>query len=633
MRCSRVFCARKDIVELLMSRGRLADIQMLNFYSVQLDRLMSTASGQTGVTPTTAANTGSAMGLESIIQQVDQSKAAATTLDGGNAEAASPNTVAAPAAEAEGVAKAAAAEAQRLQSREARTKAWKDFQARSARVRQLAANENPVAWVKEVYGGGEELSCSCLALSSAVVTRASDSAPTSLKVSGIATVAHNGDVQAAVTTTAGPAGGQNRDPGSSSGNAAAQALPKSIRVVFRLESGADDMPKYVTASVPLDQPGAVEQRVVNGVLRVHLKNADAVQHESPSAEEVMSHQHVLTATAYSTILRKVGEVSALHATNSVRYDALRIRNPAVQMRLAQLECFQYGIDCLTDYVVGDPNVFEDGEDADLLGGFSERLQIPLIESLVLKIYAQRAFMDGMDGMWETVRDTPLVAAVAHRSNPAKMIDYPYLARLLNSSKYLLLSSNGSKEVEMMTFLHPLLSRCGSFGSSAGGSPSGTVGMFEALIGLTSGHSHAGVRLAAPHVNLAGMARALEVDVAKLLSWIASEKDRSEPIFVMSVAQYVSELLANLAVLYRCTAALNVDEEGRGHCEWLLAQAFGGASTMRRQRVMDDYTLSRAATTVIKKGTDLDNYSMHPIELMNALPRKTTASSSNKASGA
>ncbi|GET86017.1 hypothetical protein, conserved [Leishmania tarentolae] len=617
--------ARKDIVELLVCRGRLADIQMLNFFSIQLDREVSAASAATAASVVAAGSVGSGDESDSISKQVEKVAIGTTTPDVTSTGPTTTSAGAAASAEAQTVAKTAATEAACARSCEARKKAWKAFHDRSDAVRRLAVSKSPVAWLREVYGGDEEWPCSYFTAATAVATHAGTGAPT-LKASGMATAVGNNNAATERTTAVGGEGGQHRHHGSSSATTAAHALPKSIRVVMRLEGGEDATPKYVAGSVQLDQPGVVAKRMVNGVLQVRLNNADVVESESLPTEKVAGYQHVLTATAYSAILHKMGEVAALHATNTVRYDALLIRNPAVQMRLAQLACFRYGIDCLTDYVVGDPEVGDGNEATELFSSFSEQLQIPLIESIVLKIYAERALMDGMDCMWEMVRDTPLVAAVAHRSNPAKAIDYPYIAELFNSSKYLLTSLSGSMEEQSMTFLRPLLSQGGLFGNGASGSGAGIGGMLQSLIGLTTGHNYGSVRLAAPHVNLAGMTKTLELDVAKLLNVIASEKGKLEPTFVISMAQYISEVLANLAVIYRCTAALNIDEEGRGHREWLLAQAFGGASAARRQRIMSDYMMSRAATNVIKKSKNLDNYSTHPVELMNASPMNVKAAS-------
>ncbi|KPA73198.1 putative mitochondrial hypothetical protein [Leptomonas pyrrhocoris] len=656
MRCARLLCARKDIIELLVRQGRLSDIQMLNFFSIQLDRELSAAARKgTAEADATAAAAAAAMKKKvatavaphpplpptDVSPKMEDGKATATATPAAaeTVSAAVKPDAADDAAAAQKVAeaaKAAAKAAQLAQSREAKKKAWTAFHQRSTAVRQLATTESPIAWLGEVYGKGDEWSSSFLSSMNAVATQASQQEPTKLRATGLAIAVGSGE---ALKDGAAAAAAGGRTPLTSA------RLPKSIRVVLRLEeegemkeaaAGAEGKvhptgaavaaaaatPTYVTASVRLDQPGVVDKKLVNGMLRVRLDGAEAIRNEALSARQVAGYQHVLTATAYSAILRKVEEVCALHATNTVRYDALLLRNPAVQMRLAQLACFRYGIDCLTDYVVGDPEVEEGEEAEEFFSSFSALLQMPLIESMALNIYAERALMDSVDGMWEMVRDTPLVKAVPHRSNPEKMIDYPYLAQLLNSSKYVLTASDGSMEEQALAFLSPLLSHGGAFGS--GGSGGGLTNLLQGLAGLTRGHSYGGVRLAAPHVNLAGMARQLEHDVARLLHMISTAKDKTEPMFVICVAQYISEVLANLAVIYRCTAALNVDEDGRGHREWLLAQAFGGSSAVRRQRLLDDYSMSCSAAKVLRKSKDLDNYSTHPVELMNASPRNGKA---------
>ncbi|KAK7194475.1 hypothetical protein NESM_000364300 [Novymonas esmeraldas] len=565
MRCFGARRARTDVVELLVRQGRLADVQLLNFFSAQLNREVAAAATETATAAAAAA------------------AAAAAT-----------------------VTASAGAEAQTCGSR---TRAWTDLDASTEAVRRLVNTESPVAWLKEVFGAGDEWSSSYLSAATAVATRASDGDAATLTATGVATAVGSGH-------------------SSTAAGAAAPALPKSIRVVLRLESSggaATAAPQYVTASVPLDQPGVVERTLVQGVLQVRLSNAKATHHASLSAEQVASYQHTLTATAYSAILQRVEEVCALHATHTVRYDSLLIRNPATQMRLAQLACFRYGISCLTDYVVGDRHAADGDAAADL----PAQLQLPLVESMTLNVYAERALLDGIDAAWEMVRDTPLVAAVPHRSNAAKKINYPYLSQLFHTPKYLLASSTGSMEEQAMTFLSPVLAQCGHHGGSGGGGDGAGVGdLLQRVMGLTAGSSYGGVRLAAPHVNLAGVTKALEEDIATLLNMMVSQKDKSEPNFVLCAAQYISEVFASLAVVYRCTAALNIDEEGRGHREWLMAQVFGSASAVRRRRILDDYTMARAASTVIQRSKSLDSYATHPIELMNATPRKAASSSTS-----
>uniref|UniRef100_A0A0A9XQL3 tRNA pseudouridine synthase B n=1 Tax=Lygus hesperus TaxID=30085 RepID=A0A0A9XQL3_LYGHE len=97
-----------------------------------------------------------------------------------------------------------------------------------------------------------------------------------------------------------------------------------------------------------------------------------------------------------------------------------------------------------------------------------------------------------------------------------------------------------------------------------------------IMGLQSA---GGIQLSAAHGNLRGVAKVVERDFYTLQKLIVTQHtDRyDEPAFIITVSEYLAELFANLAVLYRSTASLNYDEQGRGHREWLLAQAFSTIS--------------------------------------------------------
>lgn len=564
MRCSRLCGARKDIVELLVRQGRLADIQLLNYFTIQLDR--EVRDGPTA-TPAAREKEGSAVTTKTEEPPLDS------------------------------------------QSRGGKKAAWNSFMEARRAVRRLAATQGPTAWLGEVYGAGERWTSPFSAATRATARRISAEAPDQLRVSGAATAV------------------------GSHGPSATSPLPKSIQVSVKLLDSDGDNGRgagagatsavYVTASVPLDQPGVVEKKLVNGVLKVTLNGAAGTLCAETSPRQMAAYQHVMVSTAYSGILERLEKVCGLHATHQNTYDALAIRNPAVQMRLAQLACYRYGVDCLSAYVVGNAAVEEGEEQLDANKGGV--LDIPLVESMALNIFAERALMDSLDGAWALVRETPLVTAVAHRSKPEKMIDYPYIQSLLESSKYLLTSSDGTMEEQAIAFMGPILAKDGASHHLP------QDGLVQRLLGMAAGQRHTSVRLASPHVNLSMVAAELENDIGKLLQLIATENSREDHTFIISVSQYMSEVMANLAVVYRCTAALNIDEEGRGHREWLLTQAFSSASRARRQRLLDDYTMYRSAATVLRKAKALDNYSTHPVELMNASARKSDASSTASAS--
>lgn len=529
MRLGAIFRARTDMVELLLRHGRLADVQMLHFFSAQVAREMSAAAAV----------------ADGVAKSVAE-EAAAASLVAGDALAEA------------GVAKRAAVEA---------------FRSRCATVQRLATrSDSPTGWLREAYGDTTwSTPYSCHATLEA--SSRCDDAETAT-VSGTATAA-----------------------------GAHGTTPSAVDLVVRLTDHAEP----AVATVSLQQPtGKVSTQMVNGLLKLTLRHAKVTLKPGVSAKATAATQHILTAAAYAGLLKRLEEVCALHATNTVRYDGLLIRNPAVQMRLSYLACFRFGVESLMAYVIGDG----DADSAD-----DNKLSLPLMESVALNMYAEAAMMDGLDATWDVVRDVPLCRPVPHKSAPAVTIDYPFVEKLIHTPKYSLTSLDGSMELQAMEFLGPLLADT-HLGQTT--SPWRESSLYR-LLGMSAGRT----RLVAPHVNLRLMAGAVENDVAALVHTIATAPDRKDPIFAYTVGQYLSELMANIAVLYRCTASLTADEEGKGHRAWLLTQAFCAASAARRQKIMADYAMSKVADKVLRRAKDLDGYSTHPVELMNAAPRKAS----------
>lgn len=84
-----------------------------------------------------------------------------------------------------------------------------------------------------------------------------------------------------------------------------------------------------------------------------------------------------------------------------------------------------------------------------------------------------------------------------------------------------------------------------------------------FLGFSSGGTQ--IKLAAPHGNLRSFVKIIENDFHTLVNMITNHASNyKEPAFVITAGQYLAELFANLAVLYRSTASLNYDEDGRGH---------------------------------------------------------------------
>lgn len=523
---------RKDMVKALLVSGRLVDIQMLHFFNGQVEREV-------------AARGGAPLSASEAATAAAKATAATTTAQ----------TAAAAPAEAETAAASVAPEVLAVRARnKERLAALEAFQAQCTSVRQAAAKA-PLSWMGQVYGEKEW----CSSFLAANVVAASGEAG-NVRLSGRALVAGSGPTPATVQVMA-------------------RAGATTVRAV----------------RVSLAQPDVTATR--NGdVLSLELRGAEGVVVPEVDPADIATRQHVLNAAAYAGILSTLEEVCALHATHTARYDGLLIRNPAVQMRLAQIACFRYGVETLSSYVVGDGEAVESA--VGLLG-------LPLAESTVLSVYAESALMDGLDCAWEVVRDTPLVAAVPHRSKASKTIRYPYMLELFNAPKYALTSMDGAMETQIVEFLAPMVRE---LRKREGGDLRGWVNQ---LLGFSSGT----LALAAPHTNLKVCAKRLESDLTSFIELALAHPSKDDPVYAITVAQYLAEVFASVAVIYRCTAALNMDERGLGHREWLLTQTFSAASTARRQKILSDFRMATAARKALGK-TDLDSYSTHPLELMN-----------------
>ncbi|CAD2222150.1 hypothetical protein AGDE_14405 [Angomonas deanei] len=271
-------------------------------------------------------------------------------------------------------------------------------------------------------------------------------------------------------------------------------------------------------------------------------------------------------------------------------------------------------------------------------------------------------MDTISHAWSIVRGVSLSEAVLHRSTVEGQtpitIDYPYLQHLFGTSKYALTAADGQMEAQLLAFVGPFLQlrvdptsaakdnllkelECdvADEATTAALAAKGNANPLEAAltavtdvvrsaVGLTGARS---VRFTAPHMNLSIVTSKLEKDIAEFLSLIekrihacrsaGSGKNimKDDIMFVLAVGEYLSEVLATVAVLYRSTAMLQLDDHG-GHREWLLAQSFCASSEERRKKLLFELRLQSSAEKVLQTTNDLDNYSTHPAVLMNAAAR-------------
>ncbi|PBJ74299.1 hypothetical protein BCY84_12801 [Trypanosoma cruzi cruzi] len=370
--------------------------------------------------------------------------------------------------------------------------------------------------------------------------------------------------------------------------------PASVRLAASKENG-----EALIVTVPLVQSGEkVRSSAIGGGIRaVTLKEADGsvVSDTATSVDAFAAEQNILSAAVCSGILGKLEEICALHATHTVRYDALLVRNPAVQKRLSQLACARFSLDALSSFVAS--------------AAVDEPM--PLVESVALRMHAKHALAIGMGSARDIIHGTAMLKASPHRSKPERLIDYPYAQQLFASERYVLSSLGASSAAETMRHFTPLLMQPQTH------MPAGVQGPLASLL---LGGKGGNVNLAAPHANLRVSAAFLEKDIAAMLQRIQQQKKRADPLFVMAIAQYAAELFANTAVVYRTTASLTHEDDSAPR-DWLLTQAFCADSSARRAKILCEWELSSAARKAIGKAADLNGCTTHPVELMNAEPAR------------
>ncbi|ORC85136.1 uncharacterized protein TM35_000371090 [Trypanosoma theileri] len=416
-------------------------------------------------------------------------------------------------------------------------------------------------------------------------------------------------------------------------------LPASLRLAASCENG-----DAVMLTVPFAQSGErVQSYAVGGGLRaVQLCGAEgSIVADAAAVDEFTAEQNVLAAAACSGVLRRLEEICARHATNTARYDALLVRNPAVQKRLSQLASARFGVEALSSFVTGhDPAMVAADTNTNSTDSTvhheSEKYTPSLVESVALCMFAKHVLAEGVAHAREITRYTELTQKQPHNSKPECCIEYTYAAELFGCERQLLSSMGGGTAMQGMRYIAPLLTQQPHTQQEQGTNPFTNIP--ELITSYVLGAENSSVRLAAPHVNLQVSTARLEKDISLMLHRIRQhhkqhKTQRVDPLFVMAIAQYAAEVFANVAVVYRTTASLS-REDPSGPRNWLLAQSFCSESNARRIRVLQEWDLSVSARRALSKAGNLDECTIHPVELMNVEPAKkkattTTASTSTK----
>ena len=117
---------------------------------------------------------------------------------------------------------------------------------------------------------------------------------------------------------------------------------------------------------------------------------------------------------------------------------------------------------------------------------------------------------------------------------------------------------------------------------------------------------------------------IEQDIVKLGKLIAESKSERhktstvQGLYTTAIARYVAEVMASIASIYRCSAALTVDESGAGQTEWLVVQGLCEMSRIERESIVRELRKQIACDSFAKDvvTTHVDEYSTHPVEAGN-----------------
>lgn len=339
-----------------------------------------------------------------------------------------------------------------------------------------------------------------------------------------------------------------------------------------------------------------ELPVSAAVIHAAAEDDSSVSSEA-SAERIAAQQHLLHAAAFSGILARVEEICSLHLTQAARFDAILLKNPAMQHRLAQLAAWRFGLDTTVDYLTGyyqaaSTQAVSPPPSSPTTAG---RNAAPLLESTVVHLFGQMALTNSLRLAQDILHGTPLHEAVTFDQPPSLgdeppakegdgdtaeettgehnpvvahlkpvTVDYPFIQRLLDTPVEGLTAPNGSMKMQAQQLLAPLIQSSSSSSSSSASSSTAAASYAASLLGLTSGSAALGLRLNSAHMNLRGIVQRLEKDAAAFLSVVKKHQNASsvphQPVWLSCLGMMMAELFANVAVLHRGSAAITRSEE-------------------------------------------------------------------------
>lgn len=342
-------------------------------------------------------------------------------------------------------------------------------------------------------------------------------------------------------------------PATSAAAAAAASFAAPVQVT---------VPVSESNNVTVLQPA--EAATSKGLRQVMLTEAEATTSLSSlgGARSAMA-QHLLASYAISGILQKARKTCALHLICQSRFDGWLLRNPAMQVRLAELAALDYGLDSALQYV-SSRFAAEDRAEGDAQQNATGDETAGLAEAVTTHTFAQVALRRAMLLVQAMMAGTDLSKALPSSLPSEAVIDYPYLNTLLQATPDMYAAPCGSIRLQTQLLLQGTQSLPSASASAGDSSP---LSSLVNLLSIGSKPSGSQGSFSAVHLTFQSAAEEVETDVRKLVAKVKASSATLDAAVLTTVGCLLAEVFASTAALHRGSAALAAREEA--------AQAQGG----------------------------------------------------------
>lgn len=279
---------------------------------------------------------------------------------------------------------------------------------------------------------------------------------------------------------------------------------------------------------------------------------------------------------YSNIVSAIRELAitaSRHTTAVAEYDQYLCHNQLVQRDMSTIETARYALEAL--------DAAAHPDDRQLVDVFA-RVALERSLEAATAIFGSR------------VQQHPELTSIPHPSSSATLsIDYRSLSKAQNLAHQLYLSpKDGLTDAQC---------GCNMLGEF--------FGKESQRVKAVNWYTKNPLHLHPVHSNVLANAIALENELAAFPSAVLKIVDGTDALQAQKAAVISAELLANVAVLHRATAAMTMDPEGEGRVQASLAPTFCSLSARRRAEALRALIALKASGKT--KVLPLDDAAVHP----------------------